>query len=184
LGGDVYVRTITTLATPHHGSVIADWAMNNIGLKFKITSMLEYIGIPYDAFLQLTPKYCEEQFNPHTPDHSGVSYFSYGAKKVSMSPVNPLYFFHKTMSATEKENDGLVSVKSATWGEYLSTLEADHIEIINWSPFFDASNIYLRAAKFLIEHEDEIEQQQDKAAAQQQLPNLPAPLAVLPLTPS
>jgi len=68
--------------------------------------------------------------------------------------------------------------------EYLSTLEADHIEIINWSPFFDASNIYLRAAKFLIEHEDEIEQQQDKAAAQQQLPNLPAPLAVLPLTPS
>lgn len=33
------------------------------------------------------------------------------------------------------------------------------MEIINWSPFFDASPIYLQVAKFLVDHEDEIEYQ-------------------------
>jgi len=71
--------------------------------------------------------------------------------------LNPLYFFHKMIHTAEGDNDGLVSIRSANWGEYLGTIEGDHMEIINWSPFFDASNIYLQVAKFLVDHEIEIE---------------------------
>jgi len=35
------------------------------------------------------------------------------------------------MYEVEGPNDVLVSVKSAHWGEYLGTMDADHIEVIN-----------------------------------------------------
>jgi len=162
LDGSSYVRSITTLATPHHGSPVADWGMVNIGVKFRVVDLLTYLRVPHDAFMQLTTKYCTEEFNPATPNHPGVSYFSYGAAKTHVSYVNPLHYFHNIIQQAEGENDGLVSVKSSKWGEYLGTIACDHMEIINWSPFFDAKNIYLEVAKFLIDHEDEIEIQRQE----------------------
>jgi len=150
------VRSVTTLATPHHGSYLATWGIEQIGVRMKLMDVLKYLSVPYDAFLQLTPEYCKEEFNPRTRDHPQVSYFSYGANK-DLAMVNPMYFFHRLLLEAEGPNDGFVSVSSAKWGEYLGTLPCDHMEMINWSPYYDASPLYLEIASALTQHETEIE---------------------------
>jgi len=105
--------------------------------------------------MQLTPQYLDEVFNPETPDHPEVSYFSYGASK-ECQILNPFYFFNNLLWTTEGDNDGLVSVRSARWGEYLGTLACDHMELINWNPLYDASPIYLKIASTLSKYESEI----------------------------
>jgi hypothetical protein len=40
------------------------------------------------------------------------------------------------------------------YAEYVETIEADHLEIINWSPIYNANNIYLKIAAKLKEYED------------------------------
>ena len=35
--------------------------------------------------------------------------------------------------AIVEENDGIVAVSSAKWGEYRGVLRADHLELIGWS---------------------------------------------------
>lgn len=55
------------------------------------------------------------------------------------------------------ENDGLVSVKSATWGHHIRTLHCDHLQQINWPlgfsgpPKFDAIQFYKDHLVFLAE---------------------------------
>ena len=41
----------------------------------------------------------------------------------------------------EGPNDGLVSVRSATWGTFMGTERADHLECIGWSPAFAKKDI-------------------------------------------
>jgi hypothetical protein len=38
---------------------------------------------------------------------------------------------HKIISDAERDNDGLVSVKSSTWGEHLGVWPADHWHAVN-----------------------------------------------------
>ncbi len=40
------------------------------------------------------------------------------------------------MTAKEGDNDGVVSVASATWGESMDVWEGDHFSLVNWlNPF-------------------------------------------------
>ncbi len=45
---------------------------------------------------------------------------------------------HRIVRNAEGDNDGLVSVKSSTWGEHCGTWKADHWHTINrrWMPEF------------------------------------------------
>lgn len=80
------------------------------------------------AYANLTTDYCTNSFNPNTPNDPDVSYYSYGANATfpNWSLLNMPYKWTK-----EKEgmNDGLVSVKSAQWGKYIKTLDADHWDL-------------------------------------------------------
>jgi triacylglycerol lipase len=133
---NVDVKSLTTVATPHRGSVFADYLMDEIGPKNlpKIYRLLESMGLETKAFSQLTSSYVQNEFNPQVPDVEGIRYFSYGS---SYNPTifSSFRFSHDVMKRLEdSENDGLVSVKSSKWGEYKGTLEGvSHLDVINWT---------------------------------------------------
>jgi triacylglycerol lipase len=119
------VRSLTTIAAPHHGSYIADWIIANFRQGIPLLLTLEAFGVDVNAFRDCRPTVCRE-FNSRTPDMPGVRYFSYGAA-VPQSRVSPmLRRAWNLLSAAEGPNDGLVSEESARWGEYLGTLAVDH----------------------------------------------------------
>lgn len=127
------VMSLTTVGTPHHGSECADFLMDivNKGEAFK--------GITPSAIPELT---CEslKKFNQEVENDPTVSYFSYGAL---MEP-QAIQIFRGTYEiikreilrkgGTHVENDGMVSVESARWGQYMGTLhDVDHLDLINWT---------------------------------------------------
>ncbi|KAJ1873495.1 hypothetical protein LPJ55_002243 [Coemansia sp. RSA 990] len=80
------------------------------------------------AYACLTTDYCQQFFNPSTPDAPGVEYLSIGAH---MDPadisdkVNPLIIPHDIIYKSEGPNDGFVSLSSAQWGHYLGSVSLE-----------------------------------------------------------
>ncbi|PKY00606.1 alpha/beta-hydrolase [Aspergillus campestris IBT 28561] len=135
---DFKVLSLTTIATPHRGSSIADYAFSQIGGD-RLAQMyyaLEQLKVETGAFSQLTREYMENTFNPATPDIEDVRYFSYGA---AMQPKlwSVFRLSHRILQQIEGYNDGLVSVASSRWGGphgYKGTLvDVSHLDLINWT---------------------------------------------------
>ncbi|KAJ5273871.1 hypothetical protein N7478_008996 [Penicillium angulare] len=132
------VLSLTTIATPHRGSAVADYVFDQIGADRlpQIYYTLNRLSVETGAFAQLTRKYMSETFNPSTPDVNDVRYFSYGAA-VDPSIWSVFRLSHKILAAAEGPNDGLVSVASSRWGGedgYKGTLVGvSHLDLINWS---------------------------------------------------
>lgn len=154
LGGHQHVYSLTTVATPHRGSPIADWVCTNIGEKLKVERMVHLFGICTDAFHQLCPSWIAKEFNPKAPNHPDVFYHSY-AGNLHVSRLSPMRLFFKRLLMIEGENDGLVSVSSAIWGEFLGAVQLDHLEQINWNPFKDVRYLYHDVALLCREKERE-----------------------------
>ncbi|KAK3834651.1 MAG: Alpha/Beta hydrolase protein, partial [Linnemannia elongata] len=129
------VRSLTTLGTPHRGSPFADYVMSDIVGRTRLEAfwtLLGLVGIERGAAENLTTYYLNNEFNPNTPNQPGVSYFSYAA---SFEPgfFSRFRFPWQVIMNREGPNDGLVSVKSAQWGEYIRTIpNADHMDLMNW----------------------------------------------------
>lgn len=129
------VLSLTTIATPHRGSTVADYVLERIGDE-RLPQLYYTLGklkVETGAFSQLTRKYMEDTFNPATPDVEDVRYFSYGA---AMQPSfwSMFRLSHRVLQEVEGYNDGLVSVASSKWGKYKGTLEgASHLDLINWT---------------------------------------------------
>ncbi|KAG0339819.1 hypothetical protein BG000_001286 [Podila horticola] len=106
------------------------------------------------AYANLTTTYLNEVFNPNTPDDPRVSYYSYGASVPQIPLWAPLGFPWEVIKAKEGANDGLVSLESARWGQYIETVEADHWDLNNrWrlkigynQKPFDAVDLYMNVA--------------------------------------
>ncbi|GAB1196152.1 hypothetical protein APSETT444_005419 [Aspergillus pseudonomiae] len=111
------VLSLTTIATPHRGSSVADYLLKQIGDErlAQVYYALEQIKFETGAFSQLTRNYMEKTFNPTTPDVEDVRY----------------------LEQVEGHNDGLVSVASSRWGGedgYKGTLMGvNHLDLINWT---------------------------------------------------
>lgn len=158
------VVSLTTVSTPHHGSECADFVMRMIENDKNLSAVCP------KAIPQLTTKYLKE-FNREVRNKAGVTYFSYGAL---MDPKGFRLFratYEIIKSEIEKnglseiENDGMVSVELARWGNYMGTLEdVDHMDLINWTnriratvdkmifnqaPSFNAIALYLDIAETL-----------------------------------
>ncbi|KAG0042740.1 hypothetical protein BGZ83_000123 [Gryganskiella cystojenkinii] len=129
------IKSLTTLATPHHGSSFADYVITDIVGKVRLEtfwSILKLVGIERGATENLTTHYLKNEFNPRTPNDPDVRYFSYAA---SFQPgfFSRFRFPWQVIMDREGPNDGLVSVKSAQWGEFIRTIpNADHMDLMNW----------------------------------------------------
>lgn len=111
------------------------------------TLLLSLLDSP--AYANLSTTYLREVFNPHTPNDPKVRYFSVAGRLSSMSIWHPLWLPKMVLDGYEERererfserwryedggerwgNDGLVTVQSAKWGEFLGILEeVDHWEL-------------------------------------------------------
>ncbi|KAJ3031629.1 hypothetical protein HK097_005429 [Rhizophlyctis rosea] len=149
------VKSLTTISTPHHGSSIASFANITTFFTPLTTLLAKSPSLDFRAFLQLTPTYLSETFTPQTPNDPSVAYFSYGADATrqfeKLNPIvkvaYPMFWTWEYLGTVEGPNDGLVSVESARWGEYIRTLDADHVDLINlfnqwkWEAALKAANV-------------------------------------------
>ncbi|KAL7008489.1 lipase 2 [Cystobasidiomycetes sp. EMM_F5] len=130
------IRSMTTIATPHRGSPFADYLLDDVIGRRNLPSLLNVmnaIQLPGGgrAFEALTLSKME-RFNEETPNDPETKYYSYGAQfRPSFLDVFRLPW--SVIFEKEGENDGLVSVSSAQWGEYLGTLEnVNHLDLVGW----------------------------------------------------
>lgn len=125
------VASLNTLATPHHGSPAADV------LSMTALSQGSILGIDISGLRDLTTSACRN-FNEEKVEwerRSGVLFRAYAGKQDLKNIFGPLRATWSIIRATEGENDGLVSVKSAKWNDdYFvpPVIEADHLNIIGW----------------------------------------------------
>jgi triacylglycerol lipase len=130
LGMDDRVSALVTISTPHRGSPYADWCLKNLGQKLGGLKIAEFLGLNIQAMNDLTTDSCA-RFNEKIADVRGVRYFSISAARHWHLIPPWLLHAHKVVYDAEGDNDGVVSVKSATWGEHLETWAADHLHAIN-----------------------------------------------------
>ncbi len=120
------------------------------------TLILSLVDTP--AYSNLTTAFLNDHFNPRTPDVEGVRYFSVAGRVKDMSIFHPLWLPKLIVDKAEEVerqslsdqptgaawpdstigrvhddemgNDGLVSVASAKWGEFLGVVEeCDHWDL-------------------------------------------------------
>lgn len=140
------IASITTIATPHRGSPLAAWAVDQMQNKKTWFVLLELFG--YDMrgrrFLpELTPEFMQNTFNVRVPNLPGVRYFSVichaELKDMSLSPLlwMPLYWLRSQNKypMSQEPTDGLVPVSSQEWGEVLMRTKVDHLGQMNHHTF-------------------------------------------------
>jgi triacylglycerol esterase/lipase EstA (alpha/beta hydrolase family) len=135
LGLGSKVASVTTIGTPHHGSSVANVILGL--LPGPTQSMINIVFNMIGMNLQgggddLTTVYLDQTFNPQTPDVPGVAYFSWAgvADPVGTSGCvieSWLVPSWSVLNNLEGPNDGLVSIKSAQWGQFQGVLLADHL---------------------------------------------------------
>lgn len=125
------VASLTTVSTPHHGSRTMDLACRLPGLLFRMAAFFanhwfKLLGDSNPDFhfvcRQFTTGYAEE-FNKTNADADGVYYQSYAGVMKSLFSDGMMFFPHFVVRCIEGENDGLVTPRSARWGEFKGVLK-------------------------------------------------------------
>lgn len=125
------VLSLTTFGTPHQGTTFADWGVHRIGRLLR--PVLDEIGLPYQAFYDLTTSSCRA-FNEECRDAPGVRYYSVAGRHEGGSWRNAEWEIpHRIVLLAEGPNDGVVSVASAAWGEHCNVWAGDHVSLVNWA---------------------------------------------------
>lgn len=120
------VRCLITLGTPHHGTALAKWALDGHG---PFASSLRAIGL--DGLRELTPEACAIR-NDALPDRPDIRYLSVAGARPAGEQNEIFRTFFPDLMDDEGPHDGLVSVKSAEWGEFIRVVAADHFELVGW----------------------------------------------------
>jgi triacylglycerol lipase len=129
LGMAERVLTLTTIGTPHRGTIFADWGIRRLERAFR--PIMSFFDLPHDAFYDLTTSSCRV-FNENVPDVAGVRYFSV-AGRCEAGMLSPQWLVpYRIVHEAEGPNDGVVSVASASYGESTQIWEADHLSLVNW----------------------------------------------------
>lgn len=164
MGWHDVVDVLVTVSAPHRGSSVASLILDQPdAVRSWLADMADWVGRHVledgsanlmQALEELTPSYMKETFNPAVPDHPDVEYWSYGceAGRGTSIPIDPLFrYFNNYLYEREGLNDGIVSVQSARWGQYLGTVEADHARQVGLTSTlaapFDSNAFYASIAE-------------------------------------
>lgn len=165
LGLAPQVASWTGLSGPHRGSSVADflfkivpsqgWTLVGDALDIVYTFVMgDKNPNSLENGLEMTRPYMQNVFNKSCPDVPGLYYQSYTSKIRYASNSIILEVPWLICSAYEGDNDGLVSVSSAKWGNFRGCVEGawwsggvDHLNIVNQffgvTPGFDAPQFYI-----------------------------------------
>lgn len=130
LGMEKRVAALVTISTPHRGSPYANWCLKNLGKRLGGLKLMKLLKLDVSAISDLTVDSCA-RFNEEIEDHPEVRYLSISAARKWHQTQAFLLPSYKIVYDLEGDNDGLVSIQSATWGEHLETWKADHLHVIN-----------------------------------------------------
>ena len=118
------VASLSTIATPHRGSPIADLlvapAPGLLDLRRKayeaLRGAIDRFGLSIGALGDLTTA-SAERFDHDHPDIGGVACHCYAGNGAESFPLRLMsdYIRRVGRTAEERDNDGLVSVASASW---------------------------------------------------------------------
>jgi len=135
------VASLTTISTPHHGSVVADYMLYDKNLFTRTAvNMVSYMEKfvndlypdAYSAAFELTTVKLKE-FNQNVTPDDRVYYQS--VYSVMNKPSDDPFFSisYKYMKKLEGANDGLVSENSAKWGDNITKIDGgiSHSQIID-----------------------------------------------------
>jgi len=133
------VVSLSTIATPHRGSPVADLLVGpkpdlldprRFAYETVSRALSQLLAIQFGALGDLTTGFAE-QFNRDNPKLDHIRYFAYagsGNGSLVLLPTHTYIEFHGKTDE-EKTNDGLVSVASAKWPDKLTELPwpTDHL---------------------------------------------------------
>ncbi len=130
LGMNAYVASLTTMNTPHRGCRFVDNAMKLPrpfiqAVASAVNRTFHRFGDQnpdfYNAVMQFTTGY-SRAFNEDVVNTPEVYYQSYMTKMKSLFSDSMLSIPYLFIRLLEGDNDGLVSVNSARWGDYRGLL--------------------------------------------------------------
>lgn len=174
------VAAVVTIGSPHRGTYITDLALGLApgGVEDALGLLLNFVGAvtaqqQSDAkasFYSLSEQHMNEEFNPNNPDDPRVAYISYTGRtcdalgfldpsKDCQDLVDPLIGWGYTiLELARGDNDGLVTVESAKWGDYRGEMIADHIDEVGQiggvtDLKFDHAAFYLQLVRDLAEEQ-------------------------------
>lgn len=123
------VLSLTTIATPHLGSIIADFAKLKVG---RIYRLLNAMGIDYRGFLDVT-RQAARRFDRKYGPIDDIPCFSIAGEPDPADVAWPLRRLHEALAEMEGANDGLVPAASArAFGVPLDPWPLDHLRQMNW----------------------------------------------------
>ena len=135
------IASLTTICTPHHGAEISELIFRRRFVHSKLAAKaLKTIAKLYEdtkpdlyrVNYQLTPSYmCE--FNERVLMDKQVYTQSYYSTMRSPSDDWVLFYTNRYIASKSGKNDGLVSEKSAQWGENIVEIQGgiSHIKILD-----------------------------------------------------
>ncbi len=123
------VLSLTTIATPHQGSILADFAKLRVG---RIYRLLAAMGIDARGFQDVT-RLSMRRFNRTYGPILDVPCFSIAGEPVPEHVSRPLRRLREALAEMQGPNDGLVPSSSAVaFGEPLDPWPLDHLRQMNW----------------------------------------------------
>jgi triacylglycerol lipase len=123
------ILSLTTIGTPHQGSILADFAKLRVG---RIYRLLERMGVDPRGCVDVTRGEAGRYHDSH-PAPADVPCFSVAGEPAAAAVCWPLRRFHAILGEVEGPNDGLVSTESAhAFGTPLPIWPADHLRQMNW----------------------------------------------------
>ncbi len=170
LGYGDRVSALVTISTPHRGTPITDIALGALpgpgedALYFLLELIgATAVGSESDArasFASMTTGYVEGTFNPENPDDPLVQYVSYAGLTCPLGITCgdvcdvEIAFSYDLIYLAAGDNDGIVPVSSAVWGDYRGEVAADHFDEVGQlfgvtGPNFDHLQFYSDVAREL-----------------------------------
>jgi len=158
----VRVASLSTISTPHSGSPIADLIVGQSGglqeaMYAWVARVIAEFGIPTGALRDLTTAQCA-QFNVNHPDIGTIPCHCYAGNGVESLPLGltHAYIRHVGQTPAEQENDGLVSVASASWKKLVEPpWPTDHVGEVGHSlnpPNFTSRFDHRAAVRRVVAH--------------------------------
>ncbi|QQO09987.1 esterase/lipase family protein [Breznakiella homolactica] len=135
------IASLTTIGTPHHGVDIAELIDKQKIVHSRIAKKaLHAFGKIYgdkdpnlyNVNTQLTPKYMKD-FNEQVPMDNSVYYQSYYTTMRNSFDDLMFFYLHLFTKIKNGSNDGVVTKKSADWGENVFEIKGgiSHAEILD-----------------------------------------------------
>lgn len=137
-GMDKYVRSLTTLCSPHRGCALISEHMK----RPQETSNIHQMEKTFEV-LGMSLKNAEEfhhsnmeAFNQVATDAQEVDYYSFGAKKKELQMSELLRPGYEIITNHEimHECDGMNRVSDTKWARYLLTFDHDHFDVVGFNP--------------------------------------------------